>query len=176
MPMDMIEHEVANVAVGALASRVHVDIQTIGTSAGILNRTFLIKKMEIEFCYLPSFVLDDASTLQSNVGYLILQDESSGSNTDQPAEAFDAQLEDKAVHESVIWSRIFVFVNPLQDDTDNISFPATNVIFKTSKSFPKGFPLDKTKTYQWKIFNPTTLAYIDGGLAYLRVRYWGVYL
>lgn len=176
MAMDMIEHEVANVAVGTITTRAHVDIQTIGTSAGILNRSFLIKKMEIEFSFLPSFTTDDASGQGAFPAYLIFQDESSGSNTDQPAEAFDAQLEDKAVHETVIWSRIFHFNHGLRDDADQISYAGIPATFKTSKSFPKGFPLDKTKIYQWKIFNPTTSTFFDNSLAYLRVRYWGVYL
>ncbi len=176
MAMDMLENETSFSSVGALASRADFDLQTIGGSGtNVLNRSFLLKKMEIEFALLLAQTLDDASLVQ-NLGYLVLQDESAGSDADTTAESFDAVLEDKAKHNTVIWTRLFHFVHPLNDDADNILHPGVTPVFKTSKSFPKGFPLDKDNSYQWKLFNPTSTPWTTGNLAFLRVRYWGVFL
>ncbi len=175
MPMDLIEHEVANLSVGGITGRGHTDIHTIGTGAAKLNKTFLIKKMEIEFSFFPPAVSNDAGVLASQPAYLILQDESSGTDADTTAESFDAALENKAVHETVIWSRNFPVQYGVIDDADNIVWLPAMVNFKTSKSFPKGFPLSKEKTYQWKMFNAGAVL-LTGGFLSLRVRYWGVYL
>ncbi len=171
----MLEHETANIAPGGLAARAQSDIFTIGTTTKILNRTFLIKKMEIEFSFLPAAVTDDAGVLAAQGGMLCFQDISSGTDTDTVAEALDADLEDQAKHQSLIWTRNFVFNYNLIDDADNIVTLPTLITWKTSKSFPKGFPLDKSKSYKWTIFNQTA-TWLTGSLANLRVRYFGVYL
>ncbi len=177
MVMDMLEHETADHAPGALAARAHSTIFTIGTSTNVLNRTFLLKKMEIEFTWFSATPTDDANAIFGEFGYLLLQNTTSGTDADSPAESFDAALADREKHNTIIWTRNFLAQPSLFDDTDNISFPGNLVSFKTSKSFPKGFPLDKDENYSWRLFNQSTASpWTTGGVANLRVRYWGVYL
>ncbi len=175
MAMDMLEHEDANISPGGLAARAQSDIFTIGTTTKILNRTFLIKKMEIEFSFIPAAVTDDAGVLAAQAGMLCFQDISSGTDTDTVAEALDANLENTAVHQTLIWTRNFAFNYNVIDDADNIVDLVPITVWKTSKSFPKGFPLDKDKQYKWSLFNQTG-TWLTGNLANLHVRYFGVYL
>ncbi len=178
MVMDMIEHETTGSSNLALATRAEKDVLTIGTGADILNRTFLIKKMEIEYSLTVPFVTDVA-TVQTQLGFLALQMTSAGSNADTIAESFDATLEDKSVHDSVIWSRNFIWYPHLLDTTGNdlVAFNPNTISFKTSKSFPKGYPLDKDEVYTWKVFNQSgSISWLTGSTNNLRVRYWGVYL
>ncbi len=177
MAMDMIEHETPSTTPGTLSSRGAADIFTIGTGTAILNRSFLVKRMEIEFILEPPVdtSIDDGLGLQS--GYLLLQKTSAGSDSDTPAEAFDALLENKAVHETVVWSRPFGFWNTLIDVSGNdLVELAQPVVFKTSKSFPKGYPLDKDEIYIWRLFNSGATSWLTGVVSQLRVRYWGVFL
>ncbi len=173
----MIELE-SESASGALAARGENDGSVIGgTGSSILNQTFLCKKMEISFTLLASTSTDDAGGPAPSVGYLVLQDESSGTDTDTVAEAFNGALENKPVHESIIWARIFHFTQGLIDDADNIAYRAEHATFQTTKSFPKGFPFDKTKTYQWKVFNPSAAtAWSAGTIWFMRMRAWGIYI
>ncbi len=174
--MVILEHE-AQISPGALAARAETDIQGIGATTSILNRSYLCKKMEIEFTLAPPFATDDAASTGMFVGSLIIQNQSQGTDADTVAESFDAALENQVIHSTVIWSRNFIWQSPLVDDTDNVAHLGLPVVFKTSKSFSKGMPFDKDSIYQWKLFNPSSsLAWLTGSSAFLRVRYFGVWL
>ncbi len=172
----MLEFEVNDITPGALASRTSSDFFAIGTTTKILNRTFLFKKMEINFSLLPSIITDDATTSTYGAGYLVLQNTTAGTDSDTVAESFDAELENTQVHNTVIWAKIFSFNYGLRDDADQISYPPGLVNMNTSKSFSKGFPLDKDETYTWRVFNNTAGTWVTGNIIHCRVRMFGVYL
>ncbi len=177
MVMDILEHETAETAVGTLATRADLDLFTINDGAQqVLNRSFLIKRMEVNFVFLPPVNTDDATTPGSFAGYLALQDESSGTADDTVAEAFNAPIDADHKHNTIIWAKTFFAFSGYIDDTDNVTLRPTAAVMNTSKSFPKGFPLDKLKTYQWKVFNPSGSNWATGALVNLRVKYFGVYL
>ncbi len=175
--MPMLEHENAAVTMGALAARGEVDIASFGSGTQILNRTFLIKKMEIEFFISPPADGDVSAIPIPAVGNLVLMKTSGGTNADTVAECYDSAVEDQKVHENVIWTRNFIWVPTILDITGNdlVAYSSIYALFKTSKSFPKGYPLDKDETYVWKVFNQDPAnAWVTGSFAYLRVRYFGV--
>ncbi len=163
MSMDLIEHETAGAAVGALAARGNLTLLTI--AADDLPQNFLIKKMEINVTWdLSAVVLDG-----SQIGYICFR------NADTSiANAFDARLDDPKLHQKVIWSKIMattVFSTMATTEANSVI-----VTMNTSKSFPKGFPLSREDGYQWVLFNPSAAALTTGGGFFLRVRYFGVYL
>jgi len=108
--------------------------------------------------------------------YLVFRKTTGGSDIDTTAEAFDADVEDDSKHKVVIWSRPGVARPLLLDDTENVVDQPPIVVWKTSKSFPKGYPLDKDEDYTWSVFNAAGSTFVTGYLAFLRVRYWGVKL
>ncbi len=178
MGMDMIEDEVNDHSIGALAARSDSTLMSIG-AGGVteLNRTFLVKRMEINFMHAAAVATDDAAWPGTYMGMLCFQKTSGGSDFDTSAEMFDAVLENKAGHELMIWSRYLIGTPSLLDDADQISLMGLHTAWKTSKSFPKGYPLDKHDTYAWRFFNPSaSVAIPTGSLTFLNVRYWGVFL
>ncbi len=177
MAMDMIEHEDPAGTPGALAARAEADIFQFGTGTNILNRSFLIKKMEIEF-QLLSPIVSDISQVSTFAGYLIFQKESGSTDGDTVAEAFDAGLEDDEIHRRIIWSRQFNWSPNWVDVSGNdLADMGQDISWKTSKSFTKGMPLDKLEDYRWKTFNSSpSVAWLTGSITSLRVRYFGVYL
>lgn len=175
----MLEHEGTGQP-GTIATRTDADLMQIGSEAIAstvrLNRSFLLKKMEIEFCREPDSITAEASYFGGGyTEYLVFQCDSAGSDVDTVAECYDASLEDKAKHDPIIWTRIYNWTSTLADTTNHTFVAGRIACFKTQKSFPKGYPLDKDHTYQWKIFNATAYTSPDAKW-YLRVRYWGVYL
>ncbi len=175
--VDMLEHE-GVVGIGALASRADAAVAIIGRGeTQEVERSFLIKKMEIEFTLQPARTPDDANVDTDLISFLIFRKTTGADAIDTTAEAFDARIDDKEAHQRVIWSRNFLYREILLDDTDNISQWGQNIVWKTSKTFPKGYPMDKDETYAWSVFNADNAnTYSNGAFAHLRVRYWGVYL
>ncbi len=178
MAMDMLEHEHNQHNAGALASRTSSTIMSIGSGTEILDRTFLVKRMEIEFMITPWPDVTIAALDTPRKGYLVFINTSRRTDADTVAESFDAPLTNKEMHQGLIWSRPFVLVTELVDDTENVVDRPQNpsTVFKTSKSFSKGFPLDKDETYAWQLFNAGGNAWASGSDAYLHIRYWGIYV
>ncbi len=176
MAMNLLEHEGDNIAGGALAARGTATLFTLGTTSNLISRSFLCKKMEIEFTLLPPSETD-VSTWNSFKGELVLQNVSVNTGYDTPAEAFDARIDDEEAHRSIIWTRNFQWTETLVDTTTEILTEYHPVSFKTSKSFSKGFPFDKDEQYRWTVFNPdASNAWATGTDIYFKVRYWGVWL
>ncbi len=177
MAMDMLEHEDFQ-AVSSLASRGTSQIISLaadGTNAEI-TKSFLIKRMEIEFFALADTHVDDASGTGVFPYVLMLHRNSVDNTVDSVAEQLDARLEDINAHQAIIWSRAFLIKPHIADDGDNVSDTGLDSNFKTSKSFSKGFRMDKDETYAWVVFNPGTAANDAIAVRWLRVRYWGVYI
>ncbi len=182
MSMPMLEHETQGTGLSGLTARNEVQIVAVD-----LDRTFLIKKMEVEFSVDPglNLIADDASAAQFSIdqGLLVFFHEA-GVATDAE-NALDASLEDAEKHNDIIWSNPFN-MSPgsfLTDDADNVTSSqlAKDVIFKRTKSFPKGYPLDRSDSYSWKVINLSESAAFNAPATlvpnhFLRVRYWGVWI
>jgi len=163
----MLEHEDANVAIGGLTDRSTKTLKNILEDD--LPRTFLLKKMEINFHY--SVVAIGAD--QTHLMYLAFRDNTNAEATTFVA-ALDAGLADAEAHRSLIWVRKFA----VQSVSSVATTEAINEFFvmNTSKSFPKGIPLKEHDAYNWQVFNDSGATITTGALASLRVRYWGVWL
>ncbi len=172
----MLEHEQYS-AISSIASRGQSSLTTVGrTGAHEISKSFLLKRMEIDFIALPDLITDDASATANAPYILCFSNQNNAAQVDTPAEMFDVRLEDKLGHQNMICTRPFVIQPHLIDDADNTSHLGETTIFKTSKSFSKGFRLDKDALYTWSIFNPTGVSLDVIQDAWLKVRYWGVYL
>ncbi len=177
MPMDMLEHESVG-AQSSIASRGTSTIITLGDDGTNeeLTKSFLIKRMEIQFSALADFIIDDASGLATAVLYLVLNKTSVANAIDTVAEQLDARMEDRSAHQQIIWLRPFIVRTHLVDDADNVTFTGLDAVFSTSKSFSKGFRLDKDETYVWSIFNPGSGSSDNIAVIHLRCRYWGIHI
>lgn len=175
--MPMLEHEGAASGYGALAARSEGTIETIGSGDNILSRSFLVKKMEIDFLFLPNFD-GDVSASDTFAGMLAFYKSSGATDADTLDEILDADLEDSAKHRNLIWAKHFDWYPHIFDITGNdLANYGKGVTLKTSKSFPNGYPLDKLETYKWVVMNlHGANAWDTGSVTYLRVRYWGAYL
>ncbi len=177
MAMDMLEHEgfTTQSSISSRGSSAIITMGDDGTNAE-LSKSFLLKRMEIQFFAIANTVTDDASSTGTN-GYLLIYGKTSVDNTvDTPAEQFDARLEDRGAHQSIIWVRPFMVRTHVVDDADQVLTLGYDPNFSTSKSFSKGFRLDKDENYQWSIFNPGTASADSIAVKWLRVRYWGVHI
>ncbi len=175
MPMDMLEHE--NFASqSSISSRGSSAILTLGDDGtnSELAQSFLVKRMEIDFAALSNTELNDANAAPSEIYVLVFHKISVDNAVDTVAEQFDARLEDRQAHWSIIWTRPFIQRERLADDADQVFSESLEPAFKTSKSFSKGFRLDKDETYQWALFNPGASAIDSMAAKWLKVRYWGV--
>ncbi len=175
MPVDMIEQENQGTSLDSLGARAEVVIATIGD----LDRTFLIKRMEIEFIANGGVDVVGSQAFATGNALLVFYHDS-GVSADAEA-ALDAGLTDKESHNDIIWSRPFLISPKNLDDAGGWFLPGIDTVFKTSKSFPKGYPLDKDDTYQWKVLNLSeSLAFpnpvAEGSTIMIRTRFWGVYL
>ncbi len=142
MAMDMLEHEDYQ-TVSALASRATSQIISLGADGtnAELMKSFLVKRMEIEFTALADFTTDDAAG-NGNVAYGLIFHRNSVDNTvDSVAEQLDARFEDINAHQAIIWSRPFLISPTMIDDADNTTLNGRDASFKTSKSFSRGFRL-----------------------------------
>ncbi len=176
MVMDMLEHEVL-VAGSSLATRSQQDLVSIGEGlTHVLEKSFLVKKMEISFAALPDFVTDDAGAITTAIQYLLLRTTSRDSTIDAVSEQLDARIGDREAHQGIIWMRIFDILTHLVDDADNVSTFGKSASFSTTKTFSKGFRLDKEEDYRWSVFNPHTTTVNIVSFYSIRVRYWGVFL
>ncbi len=175
--MDVLEFEVPGSAPGALVTRTDHTIFAFGAGGATeLKRTFLIKKMEIEFTLCTPVTTDLATLDTCRPSYLVFQKTSGRTDSDTVAEAFDSNFQgDDDKHLTVIWSMPFLFQEGIVDSTSDVVM-ITDISRKTSKSFPKGYPLDKDEVYTWKIFNASGVNWSTGGSIDLRVRKWGVYI
>ncbi len=176
MPIDMIEHEFEGTSLNSLGARNEQNIQTVSSSN--LDRNFLIKKMEIEFM-IHGGVDVTGATFGPNPSLLVFfHDDGIAADAEN---SLDAEVMHKEAHNDIIWSRPFSWMPVQTDDTNGHSIDGLHPVFKTSKSFPKGYPLSKEDTYIWKVINVSeTLAFAnpasEASNVWLRVRYWGVYL
>ncbi len=175
MAMDMLEHESFGTQ-SSIASRGTSTIITLGDDGTNeeLTKSFLIKRMEINFSALAKIITDDAASFGSAIYALVLTKTSVANAVDTIAEQLDARATDRDAHQQIIWFRYFNMVNWLRDDADNVTSPSGDTLFNTSKSFSKGFRLDKDETYVWAIFNPDSGASDQIAQIALRVRYWGI--
>ncbi len=173
--MDMLEFEVQS-APGALGARAESNQITIGTTTEILNRTFLIKKMEIQFSMIP-WSDTDISAIVTGFGYLYFYQSTGATDRDTLVEILDARLDDSEIKRQLIWLRNFVIHPFVLDSINNAVEQGTMISWSTSKSFPKGYPLDKDEQYKIGVFNPSTsVAWVSGSVIIIRVRFWGIYL
>lgn len=182
MSMPILEHENEGSVFDGLATRDEVTLISVSP-----DRSFLIKKMEIEFMVMPG---EDADTETSaftsfapDVGLLVLYHDD-GTSSDAEA-SLDATLQDTESHNDIIWSQPFQYqVRYIYlDDTSGTGavIQGIPVVLKRTKSFPKGYPLDKDDTYSWRAVNVKETAAFSNPTGintrhFLRVRYFGVYL
>ncbi len=178
MAMDMLEHENyrTDSSIAARGTNAYLTLGDDGTNSE-LSKSFLLKRMEINFTALADFIGDDA-TGSGTAAYVLGFHRTSVDNTvDTFAEQLDARLEDRLAHQAIIWYRNFNISTHLIDDADNSARAGIDVVINTSKSFSRGFRLDKDETYQWVLFNPSGIAAADIiAESGLRVRYWGVFI
>ncbi len=175
MAMDMLEHETYGAA-SSIATRGTATLLTFGDDGTNeeLTTSFLCKRMEIDFIALADLISDDA-TGNGNASYCLgLHKTSVANSIDTFAEQLDARMTDRDAHQQIIWRRYFSIFTYLIDDADNSAGNGNDVVFKTSKSFSKGFRFDKDETYQWVLFNPTSASIDIIAERGLMVRYWGV--
>ncbi len=172
----LLEHETGSDAVGALASRSPVNILELGLAQGAdeLSQSYLLKKMEVNFTF-RVFADTLISALDTTrVGALVFAKLSQSTDFDTVVEMLDAGIENAEAHRNLIWMRSFVITPDLVDDTENVVERGNHFEWNFSKSFPKGYPLDKDEHYQWQIINLGTNAFQTGSFSSLRVRYWVV--
>ncbi len=176
MAMDMLEHETvqSGSSIATRGSSQIININKGGNSE--LTKSFLLKRMEIEFTALPQQVTNDAIAGAIGLYTLMFISQDRGGEIDTPAEMLDARLDDRIAHQGIIWRRNFVLQPVLVDDADNVTQIGQVANFKTSKSFRKGFRLDKDEDYAWEIFNPAGASQDQILTHFLTVRYWGVYV
>ncbi len=172
--VDMMEHEsVTNI--DATPTRASTTLQAITTN----DRTFLVKKMEITVSLAPGGD-SGASTPQFTGTPMYLLFFHNDGITANPAEAFDAHLMDKERHNDIIWMMPFIHKPAEVDDAGGWTAEGFQFNATRTKSFPKGYPMDKNDSYTWYVFNPTAGTSPDpsaiGSQFALRVRYWGVYI
>ncbi len=175
--MGLIEHEAAELGLGALAARTSAAATNIGKGESQeLERTFLVKRMEINGVILPHAETAISGVDTDRVISLGFYKTSGGADSNTPAEVLDAALDDDKIHRKLIWMRMFNY-RPfiISDAEDEVEFPP-NIEFNTTKSFTKGYPLDKDEIYSWQVFNHSSNALSSGALLTFRVRYWGVYI
>ncbi len=169
----MLEHE-SSASPDATTTRSTTSIETLN-----VDRTFLIKKMEIQFIFTPGG--DSGTTTPQHTGhpmYLVFfHNDGTAANT---AAALDGGFQDPETHNDIVWMAPFIFKPAEVDDAGGWAVQGTQVALTRIKSFPKGYPLDKNDSYTWLMFNPSTATAPDpaaiNSLANLRVRYWGVYV
>ncbi len=172
----MLEHEQFG-ASSSIASRGTSVLLTMGPNGTHeLNKSFLLKRMEIDFLVTADLNTNDATHSVQAPYYLVFHNIEVSAQINTVAENFDSRLDDRQGHQPVIWTRPFLVDPYLVDDSDNVTLKGQGVAFKTSKSFSKGFRLDKDELYTWSIFNPFTSALDVIGFVGLKVRYWGVYI
>ncbi len=172
----MLEHE-KFAAASAIASRGFAQIDSIGVGElNELNKSFLLKRMEIDFMSIPDLQTNDATASIHAPLMLVMFRSSGAAAIDTVAESLDARFDDIQAHQTIIWRRKFLENPSIIDDADNVIDLSKANTFKTSKSFSKGFRLDKDEVYLWGIFNPTTVSLDITASRWLTVRYWGVYL
>ena len=174
--MDMLEHEDAQTALGAIASRSNLNVFTIGQGAVVLPRSFLVKRMEIQYVIQPHAETAISGIDTDRILLVNLTNTSAGTDRDSLDEVLGASLDDPAKHKLMVWSRMHLY-RPIvvSDAEDEVVFPQP-IEVKTSKSFPKGFPLDKDEVYTWRVSNLGGNAISTGAFISLMVRYWGVWL
>ncbi len=175
MTMPMLEHE-SNTSIDGIASRASTSLQSISTT---LDRTFLIKKMEVSVLLDPG--LESAASpgaFAVQIGKVVFFHSTGVEST--IATAYDETLMNQESHNDIIWEIPFVFQPITFDSTSETYGDGQGVAMTRTKSFPKGYPLDKSDTYTWNAFNPSSTTYHDpssrNSELNLRVRYWGVYL
>lgn len=176
MAMDMLEHETVS-TISSIAARGTQSLITLGDDGTNeeLTKSFLIKRMEIQFVALANFETDDASATIGTGSYMLVLNKTSVANAvDTVAEQLDARMTDRDAHQQIIWTRLFLVRTHVIDDGDNVTFPGLEAQFNTSKSFSKGFRLDKDETYVWQLFNPSSASADKIAATVLRIRYWGV--
>ncbi len=172
----MLEDETFSAA-SSIAARGQDSLQTIGEGqTNELTKSFLVKRIEIDFMAVPDLQTNDATAAVHAPYGLYLIKTSGPASIDTVTEMLGARFDDIVGHQNIIWRRTFM-VNPsIIDDADNVIDLASAQGFKTSKSFSKGFRLDKDDVYQWVIFNPTAVALDIVATWWLQTRYWGVYV
>ncbi len=178
MAMDMLEHEqfVSNSSIAARGSSTFLTLGDDGTTEE-LEQSFLVKRMEIQFTAIPRIVTDDASSVMGTFAYALVFTKTSVDNDfDTIAEQLDSRMTDLVAHQALIWYRPYTVTVGLIDDADNIVHIGVPAVFSTSKSFSKGFRIDKDETYLWATFNPASSSQDALNNTGLRVRYWGVYI
>ncbi len=176
MAMDMLEHEALTVG-AEITARNTEKLFGLGPNEGHeLTKSFLLKKMEIDFACLGALEISIGDMLAAI--YMLVFDNTSSKSApiDTPAESFDARIDDRQAHQGIIWGRDFIMSEGLLDTTNGVGAHGTNFQMKTTKTFPKGFRLDKDEIYEWKIFNPHVIALNIHRFVHLRVRYWGIYI
>ncbi len=169
MAMDMLEFEVF-VAGASIASRLSQVLETI-TEGLELPSSFLVKRMEISFVALPHVAQTDGST---GILYLIFVNKTRAGAVNTIAEMLDARGDDIHGHQGIIWLKMGYVSEDFIDAANGLSTGQHPWVLNTSKSFPKGFRLDKDEEYTWEVFNPSTGALDLVGSYALRTRYWGV--
>ncbi len=177
MAMDMLEHESVG-SVSSIAGRGTSTIISLGDDGTNeeLTKSFLIKRMEIDYFGAAGIQTDDATGPVTAPYYLMFHKTSVANDIDTIAEQLNARMEDKNAHQQIIWRRQYFCRNHVIDDADNTNYTGSDVVFKTSKSFSKGFRLDKDETYVWVIFNPSSVAVTAQVTVSFTCRYWGVYI
>ncbi len=173
--VDMLESETGT-NLTALAVRGTLDIE----AAFAPDRTFLIKKMEINFQCTGGLETSTTPGQVSELQAYLVFFHDSGAAGGSIAAALNAGLQDKELHNDIIWMMPFL-VRPQIVDTDAAwALAGLGFAAMRTKSFPKGYPLDKDETYVWGLFNPRSSAWFlplsTAPNAQLRIRYWGVYL
>ncbi len=173
MGIDMIEHETQNTGMDGLAARAELTLVTVN-----LDRTFLVKRMEIGVGIHGGVEVVGAG-VGVGLGELVFFHDD-GLAADAEA-ALNATDQDKETHNDIIWARHFNWAPDDIDDASGWALRGIHQSFKTSKSFPKGYPMDKNDTYTWRVINVHPSAAMPNPAAensqiVLHVRYWGVYL
>ncbi len=176
MAMDMLEHENFNTQSSIATRGVSVITSILKTGNHELVKSFLIKRFEVDFSALANLLSDDAAGAGTNLYVLALFSSDRAAAIDTVSEMLLRPIDDRQGHQGIIWMRPYIINPALSDDADQIAHVGRSAQFKTSKSFRKGFRLDKDEAYSWAIFNPTGGSQDAVAAVWLRVRYWGVYV
>ncbi len=172
--VDMLEHE-SNTSIDAIAARASSSLESFS-----LDRTFLIKKMEVTVILAPG--LSSAATPSIHdpqMGKVVFFHSSGLEST--IATAYDESIQNPESHNDIIWEVPFVFQPGTVDTDGGFAWPGQGVAMTRTKSFRKGYPLDKSDTYSWNAFNPSSANAFPNPTSInselnIRVRYWGAYL
>ncbi len=174
MPVAMLEHEVNTAGADGLTTRNTTSIQSV-----TVDRSFLIKKMEITLLFTSGG--DSGTTTPQFTGHpmKVVFFHSDGVAT-SAANAYDAAIQFPESHNDVIYEIPFIFKPAEVDDAGGWAVQGIHTAISRTKTFPKGYPMDKDDTYSWVLFNPSASTAPDptavNSNCNLRVRYWGVYL